>query len=142
MPTTVALTGTSGFIGQTLARRLCQEGLNVRGLIRSSRNLSSLEHPNLTLVPGNLDQIDSLQKLIQGCTSLIHCAGAIRGIEKKDFLPSNVQGLPISSKSAFLNPPLHESSIFPPSPPENLHSPPMPGVNEKENSAFKGMEVR
>ena len=93
MPNTVALTGTSGFIGQALTRQLCQTGLQVRGLIRASKDIPKLEHPNLTLVPGSLSDLNSLQKLVNGCTSLIHCAGAIRGIEKDDFLPSNVQGI-------------------------------------------------
>ena len=93
MPTTVALTGTSGFIGQALTQRLCQIGLNVRGLIRTSRKGSSLDHPNLTLVPGSLGDINSLHNLVKGCTSLIHCAGAVRGIRRSDFIPSNVQGI-------------------------------------------------
>ena len=93
MPTRVALTGASGFIGQAITHRLCQTGLKVRGLVRTSRKIAHLEHPNLTLIPGNLDNIESLQRLVEGCTGLIHCAGAIRGSEKSDFFPSNVQGV-------------------------------------------------
>jgi nucleoside-diphosphate-sugar epimerase len=93
MPTTVALTGASGFIGQAIAHRLCQTGLKVRGLVRSSKKFPSLEHPNITLVPGSLDNIESLHRLLQGCAGLVHCAGAIRGSEKNDFIPSNVQGI-------------------------------------------------
>jgi len=93
MPTTVALTGASGFIGQAIAHRLIQAGLKVRGLVRTSRKIPNLEHQNITLVSGTLDQKESLHKLIQGCTGLVHCAGAIRGSEKKDFIPSNIQGV-------------------------------------------------
>lgn len=92
MPT-VALTGASGFIGQAIANRLCQAGLKVRGLVRTSRKIPSFEHPNFTLIRGSLDNIDSLQRLVEGCTSLVHSAGTIRGLQKNDFLPTNVQGI-------------------------------------------------
>lgn len=93
MSYTVALTGASGFIGQVIARRLCQTGLTVRGLVRTSGKIPRLDHPNFTLIPGNLDNIESLHRLIEGCTSLVHCAGAIRGYRKDDFYPTNVQGI-------------------------------------------------
>jgi nucleoside-diphosphate-sugar epimerase len=93
MPTTVALTGASGFIGQAIAQRLCQAGLTVRGLVRPSRNIPGLSHPHISLVHGSLDDSESLHELVAGCTSLIHCAGAIRGCRKEDFIPTNVQGV-------------------------------------------------
>ncbi len=93
MQTTVALTGASGFIGQAIAHRLCQSGLKVRGLVRTQKNIPSLEHPNISLISGTLDNNESLHRLVQGCTGLIHCAGAIRGSTKNDFSPTNVQGV-------------------------------------------------
>ena len=93
MAHTVALTGASGFIGQAIAQRLCQTGLKVRGLVRTSKKILSLQHPNITLVPGDLDDRESLHRLVQDCTGVVHCAGAIRGSEKNDFVPSNVQGV-------------------------------------------------
>ena len=93
MPTTVALTGASGFIGQAITERLCQTGFKVRGLVRTSRKIAHLNHPNLTLIPGGLDNIESLHKLVQDCHGLIHCAAVIRGAGKSDFFPSNVQGV-------------------------------------------------
>ncbi len=93
MPTTVALTGASGFIGQTIARRLCEIGIKVRGLVRHSTKVRHLKHRNLTLVPGNLGNSESLNRLVQGCSAVIHCAGAIRGAKKKDFIPTNVDGV-------------------------------------------------
>ncbi len=92
MPT-VAITGASGFIGQAIAHRLCKAGLKVRGLVRASKKNLSLEHQNFTQVSGNLENIESLHTLVLGCTALIHCAGAIRGATKHDFIPSNVQGV-------------------------------------------------
>lgn len=104
MPITVALTGASGFIGQAIAHRLCQAGLNVRGLVRSSRRIPGLQHPNITLIPGDLDNSESLHNMLQGCTGLVHCAGAIRGFLKSDFSPSNVQGVANLLKACLAQP--------------------------------------
>ena len=93
MQRTVALTGISGFIGQAIARHLCQAGVKVRGLIRTSKKIASLEHPDITLINGNLNNRESLSRLVESCSSLINCAGAIRGYKKDDFVPTNVQGV-------------------------------------------------
>lgn len=111
MPRTIALTGGSGFIGQAIAKRLCQAGFKIRGLVRAPRKLSGLEHPDVTLVNGNLDNIESLHRLVQGCTHIVHCAGAIRGYKKEDFLPTNVTGV-----SNLLN-----ACLSQPSPPRLVH---------------------
>lgn len=93
MQRTVALTGISGFIGQAIAHHLCQAGVKVRGLIRTSKKIASLEHPDITLINGNLDNRESLNRLVEGCSSLINCAGAIRGYKKDDFSPTNIRGV-------------------------------------------------
>lgn len=93
MQRTVALTGISGFIGQAIAHHLCQAGVRVRGLIRTSKKIARLEHPDITFINGNLDNKESLHRLVEGCSSLINCAGAIRGYKKDDFSPTNVRGV-------------------------------------------------
>lgn len=93
MTSTVALTGASGFIGQAIANKLSQAGLKVRGLVRARTKISGLEHPNITLINGNLNNLESLHKLVQNCSSLINCAGSIHGRRKEDFLATNVQGV-------------------------------------------------
>ncbi len=92
MPT-IALTGASGFIGQAIADRFCRSGLKVRGLVRTSRKKPPFEHPNFTRIDGSLDNIESLHRLVEGSTGLVHSAGTIRGLEKNDFWPTNVQGI-------------------------------------------------
>ena len=111
----VALTGTSGFIGQAIAHRLCQAGLKVRGLVRTSKKTPHLEHPNFTPISGNLENRESLKNLIQDCTGLVHCAGSIRGSEKRDFSPANIQGVAniLSACRSQTSPPriIHLSSL-------------------------------
>ena len=93
MPSTVALTGASGFIGQAIANQLSQAGVKVRGLVRTHPKIPGLEHPNITLINGSLNNLESLHTLIQGCDSLINCAGSIRGRRREDFIATNVQGV-------------------------------------------------
>lgn len=107
----VALTGTSGFIGQAMANRLCQAGFKVRGLARSSNNPSSINHPHMTQVLGSLDNVENLRRLLEGCTDIVHCAGAIRGSKKDDFFATNVTG--VSN--------LLKACLSQPSPPRLIH---------------------
>ena len=93
MPSTVALTGASGFIGQAIAKQLSQAGLKVRGLVRTKTQIPELKHPNITLVNGNLNNLESLHRLVQNCSTLINCAGSISGRRKEDFLKTNIEGV-------------------------------------------------
>lgn len=93
MSRTVALTGASGFIGQTIAQRLCQAGIRVRALVRGTKYIPSLDHSDISLIHGSLDKDESLEKLLDGCTGIVHCAGTIRGSRKEDFVPTNVAGV-------------------------------------------------
>ena len=93
MPNTVALTGTSGFIGRTIAKQLCQAGFMVRGLVRNPTTLSDFNHPHIALVKGSLNHIESLHQLVQNCATLVNCAGETRGRLKEDFVSTNVEGI-------------------------------------------------
>jgi nucleoside-diphosphate-sugar epimerase len=90
---TVALTGATGFIGARLAARLRADGWRVRSLVRPTadrRRLAGLEREE---VPGTLTDAASLQRLVQGVTAVVHCAGAVRGATPAAFEQSNVIGL-------------------------------------------------
>ncbi|MFQ5487335.1 MAG: NAD-dependent epimerase/dehydratase family protein [Gammaproteobacteria bacterium] len=88
----VAVTGASGFIGGCLVRRLLASGWRVRAL---SRSPSSPAAPGATLqwVRGSLEDRASLRRLVAGAAAVIHCAGAVRGLDAADFEPVNVQGV-------------------------------------------------
>ncbi len=89
----VALTGASGFIGGVLATRLREKGFRVRALLRSHTHQQCLEDIGVEVIKGNLDDGQAINRMLQGCQTFIHCAGAIRGRNKQDFFPANISSI-------------------------------------------------
>lgn len=80
---TIFITGGAGFIGSTLAGRLVEQNKIViyDNLHRDSlKDKSFRNHPNLTLVQGDVLDFDSLNKAMAGSNIVVHCA-AIAGID-------------------------------------------------------------
>jgi nucleoside-diphosphate-sugar epimerase len=86
----VAVTGASGFVGQVVIAQLLASGHRVRALIH--RRPLALSHPELEVVTGGLDDEAALQRLMAGCTAVVHVAGLVRGRSSADFSPVNVEG--------------------------------------------------
>jgi nucleoside-diphosphate-sugar epimerase len=85
MATTVALTGGTGFIGAHLARRMVDAGYRVRALVRRPEMASRLAAIDACLVPGSLDDRESLLRLVADCDAVVHCAGAIKALNVEEF---------------------------------------------------------
>ena len=93
MSRTIALTGATGFIGRTLARRLTSTGWQIRGLVRSSsQSLPQIEIA-IQWMEGDLGDPDSLRRLVSGVDAIVHCAGAVRGASQAHFDRVNVDGV-------------------------------------------------
>ena len=88
---TAALTGATGFIGSAICERLLADGWNVRALRRTATNPQKT-HPGLDWITGCLEDMESLQQLVQGASVVIHCAGTVRGATEEDFTRTNVIG--------------------------------------------------
>lgn len=93
MPQTVAVTGATGFIGQTVCRQLSRAGYRVRALVRSAQKAGGLLSPEVEIVQGSLDDADSLTALVAGTVAVVHCAGAVRGASQEAFDRVNVDGV-------------------------------------------------
>lgn len=80
---TIFITGGAGFIGSALIGRLVE---NNRIVVYDSLSRNSLkdkpfkDHPNLTLVQGDVLDFDQLCEAMQGADIIVHCA-AITGID-------------------------------------------------------------
>ena len=95
MPRTLALTGATGFIGTALLRKLTSAGWSVRALCRTAPRQSRIDHAAgaLEWIYGRLEDPESLRRLVQGVTAVVHCAGAIRGASSDEFSRVNVDGV-------------------------------------------------
>ena len=88
----IALTGATGFIGGALAKRLAGAGWHVKALVRSLSKTRALQQLNLEIVQGDLADDTALRSLLDGVHAIVHCAGAVRGVDYHDFFPVNVAG--------------------------------------------------
>lgn len=89
----IALTGATGFIGSTLARQLISEGLHVRALTRPTSHHPPKSGSHIDWITGDLNDLDSLKRLVRGAHAVIHCAGAVRGATQEQFDATNADGV-------------------------------------------------
>ncbi len=92
MPSTIAITGATGFIGGALVKRLASTRIRIRALVRPSSIGKRQNHTALEWVTGDLGDTESLRRLVDGADAVVHCAGAVRGITQMDFDAINVDG--------------------------------------------------
>jgi len=92
MADTIAITGATGFVGATVARRLTAAGYRIQGLIRSGSLHKCPADNACRWVAGDLGDMSSLQRLVKGVSAVIHCAGAVRGATRDHFESVNADG--------------------------------------------------
>jgi nucleoside-diphosphate-sugar epimerase len=93
VPRTIAVTGATGFIGGMLVNHLVTAGYHVRAMTRPRSAHKLPELPGLEAVIGSLQDSTSLNRLLQGACTVVHCAGAVRGVTAADFNAVNVDGV-------------------------------------------------
>lgn len=89
----IVITGATGFIGGALIKRLAADGRQVRALIRPAKTSKKPADVSATWVRGDLDDADSLRRLVSGTDAVIHCAGAVRGAKAEQFDRVNAEGV-------------------------------------------------
>lgn len=90
----VLVTGANGFTGSHLARRLVEEGDNVRALVRRTADLRALKDLSLELTYGDLADDSSVDDAVRGAEIVYHVAAAYRteNIPRRTFWDVNVGG--------------------------------------------------
>jgi len=73
----ILITGAAGHLGNVLARELLAKGKQVRGLVLPGENLAALEGLDIEIVEGDVLDMLSLQKAMQGVEMVFHMAGII-----------------------------------------------------------------
>ncbi len=94
-PTTIFVTGGTGFIGTKLVNALVARGHTVRCLSRSTSNTEGLRHERISFVQGNTLDVDSIRKGMEGCTQVYHLAAYAKNWAKdpQEFFRQNVDAM-------------------------------------------------
>jgi nucleoside-diphosphate-sugar epimerase len=77
------VTGASGFIGGRLVERLVRQGADVRVLVRNPASAARLARFPLTFHLGDVTDTADLDKAVQGCDLVFHCAYGTTGSQKR-----------------------------------------------------------
>lgn len=93
MARTLALTGGTGFIGQTLVCQLAAHGWQVRALYRPESWRRTFPLAGVCWIEGSMEDESSLHRLLDGVDAVIHCAGSVRGVTRLDFDRVNIHGV-------------------------------------------------
>ncbi|MEP6683905.1 MAG: NAD-dependent epimerase/dehydratase family protein [Parafilimonas sp.] len=89
----IFITGATGYIGNNLAKKLADEGNTIHALCRDVHT-KVLDHPNIKIFGGDITDINSIEKAMQGCEQVYHLAAFAR-VWAKDpstYFILNVQG--------------------------------------------------
>jgi len=88
----VLVTGATGFIGGRLVERLVrEEGAQVRALVRTFANAPRIARFPIEMIPGDLVSQDALDRAMDGCDVVFHCAYGAQGTDAERRVV-NVQG--------------------------------------------------
>ncbi len=92
--TKIFVSGATGFIGSRLCLRLAGSGNTVHALYRSLDKTKIISHPNIKLFKGDIMDLRSLDKAIEGCEQVYHVAAFARVWErdKGSIYRLNIEG--------------------------------------------------
>ncbi|MEH3157770.1 MAG: NAD(P)-dependent oxidoreductase [Sphingomonas taxi] len=86
--TTLAITGSTGFVGRALLERALGAGHEVRALTRRPQP----SRDGVTWIEGALDRPDSLVVLATGADAVVHVAGVVNTPTRAGFVAGNIDG--------------------------------------------------
>ena len=92
LPTPVALTGGTGFVGSHLVDTLCAAGLRPRVLVRDPASLRWIARRPIDAVRGTLEDAAALERLVDGAGTVFHLAGVLTADRPEDFQRVNRDG--------------------------------------------------
>ena len=96
----VLITGGSGFVGYHLVRRLCQENVAIRCLVRENSSRALLQSFDVEYCIGELGDLESLRNAVDGCDAVFHAAGLVRARNYQEFEVANHFGTENIAKAA------------------------------------------
>lgn len=90
----IFITGATGYIGNLLAKQLAANGNIVHALIRNREKAVYLDHYNIRIFYGDLNNNEAIQNAMDGCEFVYHVGGQVRPWlkERSDYFKVNVEG--------------------------------------------------
>ena len=92
-PTTVLVTGATGFVGAHVVQALSCRGLRVRCLVRATSSLDYLRGWEPELVRGSVTSFDQVGRAVQEVDAVVHCAGLTRAHRPEHLFEVNEGGV-------------------------------------------------
>ena len=86
------VTGSTGFIGRHMVRRLVEHGHEARCLVRETSNRAPLEPYSSDFAVGDMGRPETLGAAVEGCDGVIHLASLLKVPWKPEFLTVNAGG--------------------------------------------------
>jgi len=71
----VAVTGASGFVGQSLCKALTSRGWSVRALVRPGSDVEGLKALGVEIIQGGLREKEAVHRMLEGVQGVFHLAG-------------------------------------------------------------------
>ena len=102
MADTVLVTGASGFVGSSVARKLHDKGFDVRVLVRSSSPRGNLADTPFEVVEGDMRDAASMRRAMQGARYFFHVAADYRlwAPDPEEIVRNNREGTRIVMEAA------------------------------------------
>lgn len=75
----VVVVGATGLAGANIALLARNRGMRVRALVRSEQGLETLRDAGVEFAHGDIRDVDSLAKAMEGVTGVFHCAAVLGG---------------------------------------------------------------
>ncbi len=93
----VFVTGAAGHVGANLVRRLLDDGVRVRVLLRRGEHNESVEGLDVERVYGDIRDLNATREALAGCQGVYHTAAMVSTIDgdddhRRDVFESNVIG--------------------------------------------------
>ena len=84
------ITGATGFVGRRLLKKIIDEKIKVRCLIRNKKKIDG--DNELEIIQGDLSDRDTLYDATLGVDTVVHLAAVIKSSDPGEFMNVNVQG--------------------------------------------------
>jgi dihydroflavonol-4-reductase len=113
---TILVTGASGFLGSAVAKCLTQAGYGVRAFVRRSSPRVNLAGLKLDIAEGDLLDVNSIERAMQGARFLFHVAADYRlwARNPADIVRTNIEGTRLvmaAARRAGIERIVHTSSV-------------------------------